>query len=291
MQKERLSVTFNVPENEDGVPSSTELGEALIAIEKTFSQAYSLLHPDLGELRLSPRATRAGCFEIDLILSLLRDNVELEILSSGTVQGIPSVLDSILGDRGAIRALKWLRNRVAQFTYNADDTVVISTPEGDFQATGKAVKLIKDKEWRGGVAEISKAIGGDQSETTISDNRNKPIVIVKSDQGVFSPPDEDDVDEENVTKHRTTLTIVAPSFESEVDWWLRNREFGLQQYAMRDLEFQRRAQRELRFSGHDQIKCSMIITDRGPERRPRKTFAILDVTKYIPATQGTLFDT
>lgn len=292
MQNERISVVFNVPGDENGVPSSTELGEALIAIEKTFSQAYSLLYPNLGELRVSPSATRAGCFEIDLILGLLRNNVEFEILSSGSVQGISTVLDSILGDRGAIRALKWLRNRVAQFTYNADDTVKMSTDDGDFEASGKTVKLIQNKEWRDGLSDISKAISGDRSETTISDNRNKPIVIVRSDQEDFSPPEaDDDVDDQDVAKHRATLTIVAPSFEPEVDWWLRNHKFGLQQYAMHDLEFQQRARTEMRFSGHDQIQCSMTITDRGPGRRPRKKYAILDVTEYIPATQGTLFDT
>ena len=292
-QNERISVTFDDAEDNDQNFSSTELGESLIAIEKTFSRAYSLLYPDRGELRLTPSATREGSFEIELVLRLFQESVEFHLLATGALSEIRSVVDAVTGDRGAVRALKWLKQRVAQFHYNADDTVTISTEHEEFTATGKAVHLIQNDEWRKGLVQISNAIAGDKSYTKIDDKRNEPLVIERSDQDAFAPPEEEHG--ETITKHRDTLTIVAPSFDSEVEWWLRNQALGLQQFAMQDSEFQHRAETQLRFSGNDRIECTMTITDRGPGKRPRIKYAILDVIRYTPARhtpprQGTLLD-
>ena len=288
---QRIRVIYGSHADSDTQLGATNLGKSLIAIESTFNRANAIINPDYGELTLVPVASNEGSFEIEFIANLLRDPAELQLLTSVTIPEIRGLMDAILGDQGAVKALRWLKNRAYSLTFNESDSVEIVTDDGRFKATGKAVKLIESETWREGLVEITDAISDSRESVTINDNHNPPLMITKSDRDSFEVPEDDDIDEaEDFHEETMILKIVAPSFDANISWQLRNEDDHIHPYGMKDTDFQRKAESDLRFSGSDQLKCRVKITDRGMNRRPRFIYAITRVIEYHPGRQPRLFD-
>ena len=289
--QERIKIIYGSHPDSNTQLGATNLGKSLIAIETTFNRANAILNPDYGELTLVPVASNEGSFEIEFIANLLRDTTELQLLASGPITEIRGLMDTVLGDQGAVKALRWLRNRAYSLTFNKDDSVEIVIGNGRFKATGKAVKLIESEPWRKGLVEIIDAISDGLESVTINDDRNPPLIITKADRDSFEVPEDEETDEaDDFDEETRNLKIVAPSFDVTIPWQLRGEGSDIHSYVMEDTDFQRKAESDLSFSGSDELKCRVKIADRGPNRRPRVIYSITRVIEYHPGRQPRLFD-
>lgn len=123
-----------------------ELAPALLALGEAFDRANALVNEDRAQVSLDVRATEAGSFDIDLILTVLATGA-VPLLSG---PGITAVLNlkEILFDNGLFSLIRRLDNRPVEIVERTENTTTINI-NGDVHVyNADVLRLYEDRTMR-----------------------------------------------------------------------------------------------------------------------------------------------
>ena len=269
-----------------------DLAPALLALGDLFTEASTLLYPDLPPPALNIRATEEGSFEVHLILSGAGGAWEqfVNLLSSEDATALANLQAVVLSSGslgfGLFKLIQFLAGRKIKAQEPAPDPgqVRITLSDGTkIEAPASVLKLYRSKRIRRNAqASVSPLKRTGVERVDFRSGNEVTVSVEESDVEFFDVPEEDET-ELTDEEREMVVTIVSVSFSEGNKW--RFSDGSLTFYAaIEDEGFLDRVHRGVEaFRNGDMLRCRMRLVQSLREGELHTEYRLAEVVEHIPS--------
>jgi hypothetical protein len=280
MSEANFSLIFRGEAVDNGEIDVRELAPTLLAMGDLLQAVNDVLNNDKAQIAVKVRATRKGCFEVDMsIVQSMIDNIltyalakKDEIAAANDLMDLVLKVGSGVGGAagsvgGLIALLKFLRGRKPDKVKAKGGQTVITIEGNVFVADPRAIELAQNIQVREQAKKLVSVLDHDGIDSIAARQPDgKEMVIEPKDKAAFAIPEQEEQELSNQTREMT-LQIISLSFKEDNKWRVSD---GSEPFTVliEDEDFLRKiANDQVTFSKNDYLKCDVrekqVMTTKG----------------------------
>jgi hypothetical protein len=265
-----------------------ELAPALLALGEAFDRASVIVNEDRVRVTLDIRATEAGSFDIDLVLTALVTGAVPLLSSPGLTAALN--LKDLFFDNGLFSLIRFLGNQSPRSVERTGTTVTITNVNGDVNVyNGNVYRLSEDRTIRRLLPDVVHPLTRDGVDTFLVREGAETLEVVDKDDVpsfALGAPESDGATNREFMQRGVFLQPMATRLKGRGQWRLTDGS-RTNSYEMADALFREEVEGGLRVGAKDTLVCDVTVQQTLTDEGVISTRYRVDrVTQHIAYTGG-----